>query len=273
MKKKLNESEIKDVLLGILNYFDSVCKKNDIHYSLGYGTLIGAARHKGFIPWDDDIDVIVPQDDYLRLLKLPEFNGVTQSRYLLHTFETEEKFNERYSYPFAKLMDEETSAEYIRTKDVGGAFIDVFPVTGLPKGQKAIEKHFDILAKNRMGIYIGNRRDADLKMTPKLALKEIRRLFYALMYKRYIKNLVSESFAFKFNESDKVAVSVWNYGIKEVIPRRLFDEYDELLFEGKKYSVIKNYDEYLRSIYGNWRELPPIDQQVSHHEYHLYYKE
>ena len=98
--KELSLQEIKQVELEILKEFNSFCEENNIRYFLAFGTLLGAIRYKGFIPWDDDVDVLVPRDDYNRLLKQFQNN----EKYCLYAFERDKK----YSFPFAKLCDMKT---------------------------------------------------------------------------------------------------------------------------------------------------------------------
>lgn len=123
--KKLNDKETKQKLLNILEYFDFLCSENNLNYSLYGGTLLGAVRHKGFIPWDDDIDVAMPLKDYEKFLSLSEIKA---GKYRLHDRNSEENNHENYYYPFAKLEDEDTIINFFKNRDKGGAFIDIFPI-------------------------------------------------------------------------------------------------------------------------------------------------
>lgn len=271
--KEISTIQNKKVLLDILIYFDTLCRKYNINYSLGYGTLLGAARHSGFIPWDDDIDVIMPQNDYLRFINLPEFcEQTSNSRYQLHCSKYEKVFDELYAYPFAKLEDSYTEAVFLRTKDSGGAYIDIFPVTGLPNEKNDRKQHFQKTMDLQLKINIAVRRDADKSITPLLFLKNVRRAAYRLNLARFRSEAERLVFSHEFEESDFVAVSVWNYGEREILPKSIFNEYCELSFEGFKFFCVKEYTQVLTKIYGDWEKLPPKDAQVAHHEYNLFWK-
>ena len=94
---ELTLDELKGIEFDILKHFDAFCKEHNIRYYLAYGTLLGAIRYKKFIPWDDDVDVLVPREDYERLLKIYKDNA----QYKLYAFEKDGKFN----CPYAKLCD------------------------------------------------------------------------------------------------------------------------------------------------------------------------
>lgn len=270
-KQPLEMEEVKDILVGILEYFDEICKKHDIRYSLGYGTLLGAARHGGFIPWDDDIDVMVPEPDYHRFLQLPELQSST-SQYRIHTIEMEQRNHEVYPYPFAKLADERTTGIYMRTKDTFGAYIDIFPVVGIPEDEKECKQYFQEFEKNKLKLSIGYRLDRDMESLFIQKLKKIRRDFYWKRYAEYRERLADNIFKYNFEQSSRVNVSYWNYGEKEIFPKNMFENYTKLVFEGKSYPCIEEYDAYLRQMYGDWHQLPPENMRTPRHEYQLFYK-
>lgn len=270
-KQIIQPDEVKIILIRLLEYFDIVCKKNNIQYSLGYGTLLGAARHGGFIPWDDDIDVMLPEPDYKRLLELPELRQ-QDAQFQLHTIATEKHFCEIYPYPFAKLVDEKTYGEYMRTKDKFGAYIDIFPVIGVPDDTKKREQFFREFEKNKLSLAIGYRIDRDRKNTFIQKLRNIRRNYYWRHYQVFREKLVENMFMYSFEGSKMVNVSYWNFGEREVFPRELFSEYISLPFEGKMYPCIKRYDDYLTQMYGDWHKLPPESSRTPRHEYLLFYR-
>ena len=128
--------ELQKIELEILKYIDKVCKENNLTYFLAYGTLIGAIRHKGFIPWDDDVDIQMPRDDYNKLCDiLKEENG----RYKL----LDHKEGLGYIYPFAKVIDSNTRLiETGLTETVNmGVYIDIFPIDGTPNDFKKRKKY------------------------------------------------------------------------------------------------------------------------------------
>jgi len=140
--KELTLQELKDIEFDILKMFDAFCKENNIRYFFAYGTLLGAIRYKGFIPWDDDVDVLVPREDYDRLLKL----FTDSEQYRLYAYEREPK----YRYPFAKLCDMTTR------KDEGGyengvelgVDIDIFPLDAWDNDLEKAKKEAKTIGRN-----------------------------------------------------------------------------------------------------------------------------
>ena len=129
--KQMTTDEIKKVQLDILIYVDKICKDNNIKYSLAYGTLIGAIRHKGFIPWDDDIDIVLKRSEYERLLEVLYKDD--NSKYMIFSMK-----DEGYFYPYAKVGDLDTIIREKNWPDIQnlGVNIDVFPVDYVPEGKE-----------------------------------------------------------------------------------------------------------------------------------------
>ena len=270
-REPICQEEVKRILIDILKYFDGICAKYNISYSLGYGTLLGAARHKGFIPWDDDIDVMIPLPDYLRLMKVVELYD-SSCRYMLHTRETESQHNEIYPYPFAKLVDEYTRGEYLRNRDQFGAYIDVFPIVGIPEESEAYRRFFKTFYMNKLGLSIGYRMDGDAKQSILQTLKSIRRRAYWTRYKAFRDSLLKEQTHYDYNTAKRVNVSLWNFGERENFSKELFKHFTCLPFGDRMYPCIASYEEYLTQMYGEWQVLPPEDQRKPRHEYKLFYR-
>lgn len=260
-KKVENIRGVQSVILDILIYFDKICKKHNLRYSLAYGTLIGAARHKGFIPWDDDIDVLMPSADYLKLLELEELYS-TDARFRLHTDKTERLYNEKYIYPYAKLEDHNTEMVFYRNRDTGGAYIDIFPMTGLPKEKDICLAHWKKALELKRKISICGDRNPQ-------KIKNIKNLAYRLFYKRLRQSLKKIVFKYPFNSSDKIGDTAWGNAI---VPTNSFDNLIEMEFEGLNFSCFKEYDAILTRSYGDWRQLPPENERIPKHGYDLYIK-
>ena len=136
--EKLNRSEQKKILLNILKYIDNICRSNNIHYSAIGGTAIGTIRNGGMIPWDDDIDIILLHDDYVKLLECLK---------KLNNSEYEVKYpgcSKDYYYPFVKVIDKKTKLieENIKQIDNYGIFIDIFEYNKAPDDEKKHEKYW-----------------------------------------------------------------------------------------------------------------------------------
>lgn len=266
--EKCTDEEIKEYLLGILIYFDEICHKYELKYSLYAGSLLGAVRHGGFIPWDDDIDIMMPYPDYKKFIQVPEINEPS-NRYMLHYSTTEQLNHEKYVFPFAKLEDNNTQIKFNSTKDQGGAYVDIFPITGFPNEKKNIEAYSrDVLrlrAKIPKATVIGNG-----------FLRKIRNNYYRLIYKRLRDKYVALAVSNDFENSEEVGQNVWpvNNGkdIGEHFPKSWLEDYTTLSFEGYKFMAISNYINLLELEYGNWQKLPPKAERIGTHDFSLYKK-
>lgn len=259
--KELNLKEKQACLLEILVFVDKLFRKNNLNYSLAYGTLIGAARHKGFIPWDDDLDIVMPYNDYIKMLNLPELNNLNK-RYTLHY----RKSDKDYGYPFAKIEDTNTICYFKKTTDKGGAFLDIFPMTLLPdKGALAYSAKMDKLHKK-------------LAFIDSKSLNPLKNSIHYLShpFRRYYRDkMIDYAFKYqKYSDSGLVTDSTWsNDRVGQAVPKEWFDDYTDLEFELHKFKAISNYKSWLKIIYGDWEKLPPKNERIGHHEFELYLKE
>lgn len=227
--------------LKILDEIDRICKKHGLQYFLMWGTLIGAIRHKGFIPWDDDIDISMPIKDYKKFLKIAqkEFND----EFFLQTSATD-KYHPTY---FAKVRLNNTafySKDDKNLKKHHGIFVDIIPLFNydkkpfiLTKIQRKIgERLISCVHGKREKINIGNRF---VKKLPDGILFRLRDLFLNTKGQHFY------SWGFYFDKSD-------------------FFPSKEIEFCGKKYPAPNEYDKVLRQIYGDYMQLPPEDKRVAH---------
>ncbi|MDE7158348.1 MAG: LicD family protein, partial [Clostridiales bacterium] len=134
--KRLNLNEVHEALFGLLCEFDRVCREHNLKYSLSYGTLLGAVRHKGFIPWDDDIDVNMPRPDYEKFVELAN-SGVLGEHFCI----SKDRGKGTY-YCFTKLMDKRFPLRSPNHIEVPYLFLDVFPVDGVPEDETERNKLF-----------------------------------------------------------------------------------------------------------------------------------
>ena len=133
--KRLTLDEMHEALLGILSEFDRVCREHDLKYTLAAGTLLGAIRHKGFIPWDDDVDVYMPRPEYEKFRKL-----VLEGNVLSEHFTLSKDRGKGTYYPFLKLMDDRYPIKCPNHIEVPYLFLDIFPVDGMPSSAAEREK-------------------------------------------------------------------------------------------------------------------------------------
>lgn len=270
-KKEIQLEELKSIEKNILCVFDLFCKENGIRYSLSGGTLIGAIRHKGFIPWDDDVDIMMNRDEYNRFIELYQKQN-RNSRYKLITYETK-----NYNYMFAKLVDTSTVLieDYNKPVEDMGVYIDLFPIDSLGNTYEEARKR---LRANKFKLYLtvaSNWRKFYINKSRSFLRQIPRAIFYILSRgicaNKIFKNIEKR---FEFNNEDKFFGCVCGvYEDKEIMDSSIFKEYIYVEFEGKPFMVTKNYDEYLTGIYGDYMQLPPVEKQVTHHTFKAYKKE
>lgn len=266
--KKLSLKEIKEIEFELLKQFDSFCKENNIRYFLSNGTLLGAVKYKGFIPWDDDVDVLVPRADYDRLIALfPE-----NDRYQLFSFEK----NKKYRYPFAKLCNMTTRKEEANIHNGVdlGIDIDVFPLDVWSGDLREAKKEARSIRKNMFFLSLTKLEKADsLHPLKRLAKSTVMVCCKMLGSTHFLKKIVKASRKRTAGSEHYVGCKTWCiYGDREIVPTEVFSDAVALEFCGMNFPAPAGYDTYLRSLYGDYEKDPPEEQQRSHHAYTAYSK-
>lgn len=254
--------ELKAIELGIMKKVHEFCVKNDILYFLSHGTLIGAVRHKGFIPWDDDIDIFMPRPDYERFCDL--FPKVQDSL----TLELVNHKTQRYfGRPMSKVIDSRTiltEPEY-NGDDPIGVFVDIWPLDGTPTDQGGalsyIKKCKDL------------QRDLYINISKKVS--GTKNKIRALWVKRFnskdlVEKLDEQIKAYSYDKSDYVTCYMDPY--HALMKKEWFKSSTLLEFEDAKFCVPIGYKEVLTQLYGNYMELPPVEKRVPHHVINTYWK-
>lgn len=258
---KVTAAEEKYINLALLDYFDKVCRENDIKYSLTGGTLLGAVRHKGLIPWDDDVDVFLSRPEFEKLRDAFPDGG----RYVY----VDRVKEPGYPYVFGRLIDTDTIiTKSPNTLSFGkGLFVDVCVVDGLPKSKLARDIHMlrmRILFRCRRATIHSNKSKSYANKGPLVlfAKKVINKLTTAEYWNKKIEKLMQK---YPWDSSEYVGNFTSAYGKREMLHRSGFDTYTTLEFEGKEYMVFGGYEEYLTNIYRDYMELPPVRKRVGHH--------
>lgn len=265
--EQLSLRQIQEVLLGILKELDSFCRSHDIRYSLAGGSLLGALRHKGFIPWDDDADVLMPRPDYERFISL--YNKETDSRF--HVLTQEHNENKWYVNCYSKMEDCNTiSREWgNRYSAKYGINVDIFPVDGLPEDE-AIQKK-NTKRAGHLTHLISLRQKPFIQLFqshpgPPLAFLEAhcRPLSY------WMKECQELLTRYDFETSPYAGAICGVYRTREIFPRQLFENYSEYPFEDIQLMGIADAETYLASLYGDWHKLPPVSQREGKHRLEAY---
>lgn len=258
--RKINSYEAKNKQLEILKNFDDFCTINSLKYSLSGGTLLGAIRHKGFIPWDDDIDVCMPRKDYEFLVNnfISNDKNLTIKSSLLNNLDI----------PFAKIVDISTKidSKFDESEVNKHLWIDIFPVDALPEDIYKVKEIYSRCNFYRTLLLL---QDAKLgegttcfRKYAKYLLKPLAK-FYGR--KRCVEKLEKIAKSNSYETSKYVGAVTWGlYGAGERMLKSEFEKSVELEFEGYKFPAFSCWDSYLRGLYGNYMELPPIEKRKTH---------
>jgi lipopolysaccharide cholinephosphotransferase len=263
---ELTLSEMKETQLNLLKEFSKYCDENGLVYFLGYGTLLGAVRHKGYIPWDDDIDVVMPRGDYERFIKFFKNDNIQVFNRSL---------NNSFPYTFAKLSNNNTilKEEIDVSFDSLGVNIDIFPLDSISNNLEEQKKNVRInrfcisLLKLKTMKFLSKR-----KLYKNLILLIGKSVLFLLDYRDIIKFIDSRSAKYKSNKSNSMGCLVWNYGAKEIMSKDIFSKSIKIEFENEFYNAPEKYDEYLKNLYGDYMTLPSEDKRVTHHAFKAYKK-
>lgn len=264
--QELSLNEMKKIEFNILKMFDSFCKDNNIRYFLTYGTLLGAIRYKGFIPWDDDLDVLVPREDYDRLIKI--FQDTEQ--YHLFAFEKDNNF----LFPFAKICD-------MTTKKVEpghnhnsalGLDIDVFPLDAWDSDLSKAKKEVKQIRRNSLFLNLIKLEKPVTKNIFKRVVFIVAAFFCRLFGSGFfINNIIKESKKTSVSGARYLGCKTWCvYGEKGIIPAEAYSDAVEVEFEGERFPAPIGYDLVLTCLYGDYLPEPPVEKRKTHHSFKAY---
>ena len=258
--------EIQQMELGIMEYIHEVCDKIGVKYFLAYGSLIGAVRHQGFIPWDDDMDICMLRDDYEKLQDYLIANP--DERYEVMSF----KNNINYVYPFMKIQDNQTYLveEDVRIDSNMGIYVDIFPVDGYEDDQAFKDKMTKIIKKRQLSCYtfkgITNSKSVVNSIIRYISVI----IFYFTNTNKYVSQIDELAKSRKVEDYELVDYVVYKDMNKPVWKREWLEQVESGSFEGKEFMIPKHYHEILTSDYGDYMQLPPVEQRVSHHDFKLW---
>ncbi|MFJ6920854.1 MAG: phosphorylcholine transferase LicD [Lactobacillus crispatus] len=261
-RKKVQEDELQ-----ILIKFDEICRKFNLKYTLAAGTMIGAVRHKGFIPWDDDIDVYMLRNDFNKLRKIAPMELPENMFYQSHYTDPE------YYYPFDKIRLDGTifKETFLANHNINhGVFIDVFPIDSVSNNKCKSTIQFYHYRFYRLGLmtkYV----NIEARSGKRKTLANILRVLYLpfnldYLYKKC--EIIAQQKESRYKNSKWVRNlnSVGSDGMKETYHHYAFTKLEFIEFEKNKFYISKDYDAMLRAIYGNYMKLPPKSEQVTRHD-------
>lgn len=266
--REMTDEETKKIQkyeLEILTEFDRVARKNNLKYMLVGGTLLGAIRHKGFIPWDDDIDIGMPRKDFEVFKKIWK-KEVNTKKFFYQDMDN----TENYGMIFGKLKMKDTllveKTNNINKEDQA-FWIDIFPFDKINSNYKKAKRDllkgyilklvYYLKCKNKLIEHTFIRKCAAF-------ILKFMSLFYSKERCKYKLNKLYHKY--DSNKKYKIVSYGGTYIFKEICDINYFDNLIEGEFENRKFLIPKEYDKYLTDIYGDYMKLPPVEKRKSHHE-------
>lgn len=259
------DNKLQPLALNLLKVFIDICEKNHLRYYVIGGSLIGVLRHKGFIPWDDDIDIGMPREDFDKFVSIenyPEGYG-----YISH------KNTPEWKFAFGQFIDKESEIEILLNEKPRKAnvWLDIFPIDGIPGGalkSKQVKKILHL----RYLIQIPNLKTqvakrANRPMKEKIVLKLLHWLPVGMFLdsKKLLTKLENILHEYKFDECEYAGNLLGRYREREVVPQRYFGEPLKLPFEDMEVCVPAMYHELQTALYGNYMQIPPADKRETHY--------
>lgn len=271
--KEMNIKEVQQISLELLKEVHEFCVDNNIKYTLFAGTLIGAIRHHGFIPWDDDLDVAMPRPDY------DKFIHSFQSKRGNKLFSREIQGN-KVALAFSRLC--EMNETYVDdshpwTNENKGIWIDIFPLDGIENDRELANKRIEEIFKIwYLGCFIrSSKANINLYKSLYRKAKQIIKRFIchilSIVYKPYDTHI---SLCKKYGYDNAVCYAnlSWpGWKMREYCPKHVLDDFILVPFEDSEFYVMKGYDESLRLKYGDYMQMPPIEKRRSSHSFNVFY--
>lgn len=261
-KEKMSLREVQNRELSILLKFDEFCKQNDVDYRLCGGTLLGAVRHRGFIPWDDDIDVMLPRPEYDKLVNCLKRCG---NSYDGIEFKGVELSNG--DFPFLKACDSRVRIDgvYKFNDPLAFLWIDIFPIDGLLSNEKQLKRVFFLSKKLRMALSSSYYRfEFPQNIFRGICKAAIYPILCAVGSRYWGTAIVKLCKRYNFEECDWIGGICWGYGPQECMPKKEWLERVKVEFEGHEFWAPGCWDLYLRNLYGDYMKLPPEEKRITH---------
>lgn len=258
-KKLISLDEKKAIQLEMLKEIDIFCRLKDIKYSLAFGTLIGAVRHKGFIPWDDDVDIMMPLPEMLR------FKELFHSDVLKYCDVDTAK---HYDFPFSRIVHTGTyNQKGLKYKDLG-ICIDTYPIVSIPSNIHQQELYFEKASKiQRKRLFFKRLRNRIIKLFPVESIPG-----YDKAQKDYRDHLLKRSLPYGTSGFYYAVAGPLSIRKRTIYDRDIFSQLLNIEFEGCQFCCIKDYDYFLRLMYGDYMTPPPEDERHPYHGDNYFWK-
>lgn len=248
--------------IDILTEIDRICRKYDIAYTIGYGSLIGTIRHNGFIPWDDDIDLCMLRKDYI------QFKEICKKELSNRFFYQAQDTDPEYFYLFDKIRLNDTvfKESFVSQYNIHhGIYIDLFPVDYIPNNILKRWIQFYCFNFFRTGVQ-AKYLMLQARSGPKRFIFSLFKLFYSVFSLKYLYRKANSVATWYDDSPQKKIMNFYTpYRMKEIFDVRMYQNFIEHVFEDRKFYIVKEYDLFLRQIYGDYMKLPPEEQRCTRH--------
>ena len=263
--KNQNLKELQRKELELLKYFDNLCQENDLEYYIAYGTLLGAVRHKGFIPWDDDVDMHMKGKDYLKLVEILKDNE--DKTYFFQSLETEEN----YYLLWNKIRMNNTIFIEKGWEDNNihqGISLDIFPLIEYPENEKEKKKIDKIFKISKLLIDCNMKTNKNYKsygLSGKILSKIFKLIPKNIRNKKILKNI---KYLCNYKSNSEYYFSTAS-GIDRKYSKSCFEKTIKIPFETEKFIAPNDYKKYLKEVYGDYMKLPDEKDRIGHGETYL----
>ncbi len=255
-QRPLTLEERKSIQLEMLKEIDAFCRANDIKYSLAFGTLLGAIRHKGFIPWDDDVDIMMPLPELLRFKEIFKSSNIEY-----HDVDN----NKYHSFPFSRLVYKSTYSKNGKYFQGDGICVDLYICLGIPdKSKEYIDGAYPLYEKR---IKMMKNRNRVISYIP---IKTIP--FFSMIQKQYRNYLFEKSIPYKTAHYFYMIAGPLSEWELMCYDYDVFDDLMESKFENLNCLITSHYDKFLNQRYGDYMTPPPVDEQKPAHGGDYYWK-
>ena len=274
-QQRMNLDEYKQIVIRMLDCIHKVCVENHIHYFVAYGTLIGAVRHDGFIPWDDDVDIWMLGEDYERFVQA--FSKNDKGYYILSSETSPNYFN-----IFHRICSKEGILKLKGVTNIEnlGPFIDVFPIYKAPEDYDKRMEFYEEIKKANLDVhfsipfryYLTNSLKRQLSIARSCLKRFKKRYFVGTKQLKKIRHEIMTKYENTDSDCYYAVYDLTRISDKRVFSRQDIEEAELHKFEDIEVMIPKSYDRILTRIYGDYMTLPPVEKQVSKHHFTPYWR-
>lgn len=257
-----DKKRIQNLELEILQEVDRICRRNGIQYTMGYGSLIGTIRHDGFIPWDDDIDICLLRKDYVKFKEICKRE--LSDRFFYQSNDTDSEYY--LLYDKIRLNGTVFKESHLSSYNIHhGVYIDVFPIDYIPDNSfKQVVQYicFHFFRSGLMSKYLV----LEARGWKKKTIAAVLRILYCLIpLSTLYRNANKVAIWYDESPQKRVMNFLTPYRLKEIFSSNLYEEYTEHKFENMNVEIVKQYDLFLKQIYGNYMQIPPLEKRNTRH--------